>query len=433
MASFFRKLKYIIPEKPGRRYNIACGTNTFLEWLICLRLLFSFNVNKKLNVIRKYEQNFSVVTGTDHAFSFGAGRMALYAILEALEIKTDDEIIIPAFTCVVVPNAILYHGAKPVYVDIEPTLFNIDVSKVELAITSKTKALYAQHTFGVPCDVHRIREIADRHGLYIIEDAAHALGSKNDGVPVGSLSDVAFFSTDHTKTISTHSGGMAVTNNPVLAEKLRIIQQNAPFLSGSTTRRILLTFMLEYVLFSPSILWLGRPIYNVMLKLKLLFYFNDELKTKKPRAYPFPCRLSSSLAEIGIRQLDKLSENIKHRSEIVDYLESKLHWNSNHLAKTKSSVLLRYSFLVDDRKIFETLFHNYFDLGIWFTSVVQGRDLDLHLVGYQSGSCPIAEQVAHQIVNFPTHSRIPLNILKKELDKNWVWLENHIVRDNKIG
>jgi len=433
MASFFRKLKHIVPDKPGRRYNIACGTNTLTEWLMSFQLLFSVEVNNKLSVIHKYERQFAAVTGTDHAFSFGAGRMAFFAILEALEIKRDDEIIIPAFTCVVVPNAILYHGAKPIYVDIESDLFNIDVSKIELAITSKTKALYAQHTFGIPCDVKKIREIADRHGLYVIEDAAHALGSTVDGVPVGALSDAAFFSTDHTKTISTHAGGMAVTNNSVLAEKLRIIQQNAPFLSGFTTRRILLTFMLEYVLFSAPKLWLGRAIYNVMLKAKLLFYFSDELKTKKPTGYPFPCRLSSALAEIGIRQIDKLAENIKHRNEVSEYIESKLQWNKSHLEKTQNSVLLRYSFLVDDRNAFESLFSNHFDLGIWFTSVVQGRNLNLNLVGYKTGSCPVAEQVSRQIVNFPTHPRIPLKILKKELDKNWIWLENHIVRDDEIG
>ena len=298
VASFLRKLMYIIPDKPGKRYNIACGSNTLFEWLLSLRLLFSANVNTNLQEISNYEKRFAHITGTNYAYSFGAGRMALYAILDALGIKEGDEIIIPAFTCVVVPNAILYHGAKPVYIDIATDMFNIDASKIESAITSKTKAIYAQHTFGVPCDVKKIREIANRHKLYVIEDAAHALGSYVDGEPVGSLADAAFFSTDHTKTISTHVGGMAVTNNPSLAEKLRLIQQKAPFLTAFTTRKIILTFMLEYILFLPPILWIGRAIYNVMLKTKLLFYFSDELNTKKPTKYPFPCRLSSAMAEI---------------------------------------------------------------------------------------------------------------------------------------
>lgn len=429
MASFFRKLKYIIPDKPGRRYNASCGTNTLFECLVALRELFSIDVNKKFDVIQNYENNFASVTGTDYAFSFGAGRMALYAILEALEIKKGDQIIIPAFTCVVVPNAILYHGAKPVYVDIEPEMFNIDVSKIESCITRKTKALYAQHTFGLPCNIKKIREIANRHKLFVIEDGSHALGSLVNGVPVGSLSDVAFFSTDRTKTISTHTGGMAVTNDPIIARKIRSIQKNSLFLSDLNIRKILITFIFEFIFFSPLLLWLGRVIQTAMIKTNLFFYFSDELKITKPKTYPFPCRLSSALAAIGIKQLKGFKKNIKYRKKIVNYLEDKIKWNKNHANVINNSVLLRYSFLVDDRGKFEALFDNYFDLGIWYTSVVHGRNKNLNSVGYKLGTCPVAEKVVSHIVNFPTHSRIPINILKKELDKNWIWLKKHIVRD----
>lgn len=432
MKSFLRKLRYIIPDKPRRKYNISGGTNTFFEFLLAFRELLSFNVKKKINVIKNYENNFASVTGTDNAFSFGAGRMGLYAILEALDIRKNDEIIIPAYTCVVVPNAILYHGAKPVYVDIEPEMFNIDVSKIESSITSKTKILYAQHTFGAPCNIKKIREIAERHNLYVIEDGAHALGSLVDANPVGSLSDVAFFSTDRTKTISTHVGGMVVTNNPTIAKKLELIQKNSPFLSSLTTRKILITFIFEYIFLSPNLFWIGRVIQAILIKTRILFYFSDELKTSKPKAYPFPCRLSSALAEIGIKQLKRLEKNIKHRKKIVDYLEDKIKWNKNHKNVINDSVLLRYSFLVDDRSKFEALFHNHFDLGVWYTSVVHGRNMNLKSVGYKMGTCPVAEKVADHIVNFPTHSQIPINILEKELDKNWNWLQKHIVNDFNI-
>lgn len=432
LVSFIRKLKYIIPSRPGLRFNITCGSNTLDEWFLSLHLLCSVDVNNNVRAIGKYESLFSKVTGSKYAISFGAGRMALFAILEALGVGKDDEIIIPAFTCVVVPNAILYRGAKPVYVDIDPYTFNIDVRKIESAITPKTKALYAQHTFGVPCNVRRIREIADIHGLAVIEDGAHALGSFADNVPVGSLGDVAFFSTDHTKTINTHIGGMAVTNNPALAQKLHSIQQQACFLSGFIVRRILLTFMLEYILFSAPMFWLGRSIHILLIKTRLLFYFSDELKTEKPSAYPYPCRLSSAQAEIGISQLKRFAENVKHRREIVDYLESKIRWNVSRLDEIKRSVLLRYSFLVNDRNAIETRFHKHFDLGIWFTSVVHCREHGLDLVGYSTGSCPVAEYVTRHIVNFPTHSRIPMKMLAREVNRNWRWLESQIVRECPI-
>jgi dTDP-4-amino-4,6-dideoxygalactose transaminase len=431
-VSFIRKLRYIIPDIPRRRFNICCGSNTKEEWLLALRLLVSVDVNNDLGAVGKYEELFARLTGSRYAFSFGAGRMALFAILEALGVGKDDEIIIPAFTCVVVANAILYRGAKPVYVDIDPYTFNIDVKKIEPAITRRTKALYAQHTFGLPCDVKRIREVADRHGLAVIEDGALALGSFAGSMPVGSLANAAFFSTDRTKTISTHVGGMAVTNDPIVADKLGAIQQRAPFLDDFTVRRILLTFLLEYVLFSARMLWIGRAIHIVMMKTSLLFHFRDELDTAIPSAYPFPCRLSSAQAEIGIRQLEGLRENVKHRHEIVDYLESKIKWNVSRLDEIERSALLRYSFLVDDRKAFEARFHRYFDLGIWFTSVLQCREHNLDLVGYRTGSCPVAEYVTRHIVNFPTHARIPIEILTKEVDENWQWLESQITRECPI-
>jgi len=432
MASFFKKLKYLIPDRPSLRYNASGGTNTLAECLIAIQELFSVNINKKISIIQNYESIFASKTKTTHAFSFGAGRMGLYAILEALDIKKDDEIIIPAYTCVVVPNAILYRSAKPVYVDIEPEMFNIDSSKIESSITPKTKALYAQHTFGIPCNIKKIREIAKHHNLYVIEDGAHALGSLVDGVPVGSLSDVAFFSTDRTKTISTHVGGMVVTNNTIIAKKLKLIQKKSPFLSSFITRKILITFIFEYIFLSPNLLWFGRVIQNIMIKTRMLFYFSDELKTSKPKTYPFPCRLSSGLAEIGIKQLNKLEKNIENRKKIVDYLEDRIKWNKNHKNMINNSVLLRYSFLVDDRGKFEALFHNHFDLEVWYTSVVHGRNMNLSSVGYKIGTCPVAEKVAKHIVNFPTHSQIPINILEKELDKNWNWLQKHIVNDFNI-
>src|SRR5438270_4063417 len=161
---------------PHRRYNVYSGTATWSEWREAVRRYprrDNFEDEKQIQV---YETEFARLTHTVYAFSFAAARMGLYAILEALDIGPGDEVIIPAYTCVVVPNAILYRGAKPVYVDIDPITFNIDVRKVETAITSKTRALYAQHTFGLVCDVDGLNAIGRQYRLPVIEDAALALG-----------------------------------------------------------------------------------------------------------------------------------------------------------------------------------------------------------------------------------------------------------------
>lgn len=420
------KLKAIMPAFPRRRYNVFFGSNSFVA---CCQTLRDLVLKKPLDdqeTILEYESVFAKNTGASHAISFGAGRMALFAILEALNIGSGDEVIIPAFTCVVVPNALKYRGACPVYVDIESQCFNINVAQVEAAITPRTKALYAQHTFGVPCDVDALRDLGRQYGLPVIEDAAHALGAVWQGRRVGSLTEVAFFSTDHSKVINTHLGGMAVTSDDTIALRLRKIQASAPFLDEKITRRLIRTFLLEYVCFLPRVLWIGRTVHAVLGRLKLFFYFHDELDTTKPTAYPYPCRLSSAQAKLGIAQLLDLKQNLAHRKNISDWLEKKINWYGLSTDKINESTWLRYSFLVKDREKFQTKFNKHFDLGIWFTSVVSGRSEDLEVVSYQRGSCPVAEFVVQHIVNFPTHARVPLEIIQKEIENNWSWLHHDI-------
>ncbi|MFN6946977.1 MAG: DegT/DnrJ/EryC1/StrS family aminotransferase, partial [Cytophagaceae bacterium] len=116
-----------------------------------------------------------------------------------MRISQGDEVILPGFTCIVVPNAIIYLGAKPVYVDINSETFNIDPQLIEENITEKTKAIIAQHTFGIPADMDKILHIANKHNLFVIEDSCHALGSKYKGKYVGSFGDAAFFSSQWSK------------------------------------------------------------------------------------------------------------------------------------------------------------------------------------------------------------------------------------------
>ena len=139
MRSFVKKFINVLPLYPRVRHHIFSGSNSWSEWRMVFKQCLLRKDHRDESVIRKYELKFSKKVGTHSAYSFGAGRMALYAILEALDIKDGDEVIIPAYTCVVVPNAVLYRGAKPIYVDIERDTFNIDVTQIESAITSKPR------------------------------------------------------------------------------------------------------------------------------------------------------------------------------------------------------------------------------------------------------------------------------------------------------
>ncbi|MBU1167833.1 aminotransferase class I/II-fold pyridoxal phosphate-dependent enzyme, partial [Patescibacteria group bacterium] len=127
------------------------------------------------------------------AVSFGSGRAALYYLLKSFGVTTGDEVIVQAYTCVSVPNSIVWLGAKPVYVDVRND-FNMDPELIEPAITSKTKVILTQNTFGKPADIRRIKDIAEKHNLILIEDAAHALGAEVASQKIGGFGDGAIFS-----------------------------------------------------------------------------------------------------------------------------------------------------------------------------------------------------------------------------------------------
>ena len=410
------------------RYNIFSGTTKLREWLFVLKLLLKGNYNDDTKVIESYEDRFARTVSAKNAISFGAGRMALYAILEALDINENDEVIIPAFTCVVVPNAFIYRSIVPKYVDINISDFNIDVSKIESLITSKTKAIYAQHTFGIPCDMAVIRAIADKHGLFVIEDAAHSLGATFNGNSLGRYSDAVFYSTDHSKVISTYLGGMVTTNDDVIGKKIRNIQKLSPYLGEKYIAALLVSYLTEWLYFAPRFLIIGRYIHVAFRRLGLIFTFNDELKLERPTNYPYPCRLSSAQSSMGIMQLANLEDNLKHRREIAKFLEKNLSSYGFDEKIIGNYTWLRYSFLVKDRAAFKVKYKKKFDLGIWFETIFGGREDNFEHLGYVANSCPNAEFVARHVVNFPTHQRIPLKVFKNiiKLDKDW--LKNNMIK-----
>lgn len=402
-------------------YSIFAGTNSLSELGMALKFLSTFRFKDKI-VLDSFHSTIKEVISAKYAFSFGSGRMCLYIALKALGIGEGDEVILPAYTCIVVVNAIRYAGAKPVYVDIDPVSFNIDASKIETAITNKTKAILAQHTFGLLCGVEAIRKIADKYKLKIIEDSALAMGVEHKGVKVGSLGDIAYFSTDNSKVISSFCGGFVTTNDSQIGEQLQKLWGQTPWLGNFHYFRIGLSFILAYFLFDPRVYRWTRYLLRVFSKFRVMFYFRDELKLEKPKDYRYPSRMSSLQAGIAESQLLNLSKNIEHRQKIGMEAENFVGWLGGKLEKNASNhCFLRYSFLVPDREIFLKNFSSEYDLGIWFTSVLHGRHTDLESVGYKRGTCPVAEDVARRIVNIPTHLRIPhegvIAALKQALQK----------------
>ncbi|WP_034445959.1 DegT/DnrJ/EryC1/StrS family aminotransferase [Butyrivibrio sp. AE2032] len=171
--------------------------------------------------VTKFEEAFSGYCGVKHGVAVCNGTVALHLALAALGIGKGDEVIIPSFTMIATAFAVCYVGAMPVFVDADKDTWNIDVTKIEEKITSRTKAIIPVHIFGNPCDMDAIVDIAKRHNLFIVEDAAEAHGATYHGHKVGSFSDIACFSFFANKNVTTGEGGMCVTDDERYDDLLR--------------------------------------------------------------------------------------------------------------------------------------------------------------------------------------------------------------------
>lgn len=174
--------------------------------------------------VKQFEGSLAKYCGVKHGVAANSGTATLHIALAALDIKKGDEVITTPLSCVATTNPILYLNAKPVFVDIESTTLNIDPTLIEKKITSKTKAILPVHLFGHPVDLDPLIEVAEKHGLYVVEDAAEALGAKYKGKKVGSFGRISCFSFYADKHITTIEGGVALTNDTELAEKMRMLR-----------------------------------------------------------------------------------------------------------------------------------------------------------------------------------------------------------------
>jgi len=183
----------------------------------------------------KFEEEFAAYVGARHAVTVASGTAALHLALRVAGVREGDEVITTPYTFVAVSEAILYLHARPVFVDIDPRTLNIAPDAVARAVTPKTKAILPVHMAGYPCEMESLRSTAEQHGLTLVEDAAHALPSDYDGRRIGSISTLTAFSFYATKNLTTGEGGMITTNDPALAERIKVLRLHG--ISGDAWKR----------------------------------------------------------------------------------------------------------------------------------------------------------------------------------------------------
>ncbi|MBD3323857.1 hypothetical protein GF339_04690 [candidate division KSB3 bacterium] len=354
-----------------------------------------------------------------HLFYFWKGRVALYTILNAFHIGPGDEVILPGFTCVVVANAILYLGATPVYADIEPETYNLSVRTIEPLITSRTRVILAQNTFGLSADLDPILALANHHGLVVVEDCAHGLGGSYKNRPNGTVAHAAFFSTQWSKPISTGLGGIAYIQDEACAEQIEhlirmIPPPTFPQQLMLSAQRILRPFadhpLLHYALIR---------CYRVLTQ-KFGFPVGSstgqELTSiKKPPGYLK--RMGRAQLRLWQRSLVPLAKIVKQRQQAAAIYDA--YFDAIGLALPRrpayaDHAMLRYPIRVANKpEILTKAQHFHIPLGDWFVSPLHPVGSDLQPWRYQQGQCPIAERACREVVNLFTDS--PLS--RRQLDR----------------
>jgi len=365
----------------------------------------------------KEEVPYSYLRG-NNTFFFWKGRVALYVLLKAIGVRPGDEIIIPGFTCVVVPNAVIYSGGKPIYADIDPRTYTVTAQTIEPLINSRTKVIIVQNTFGLSPDLDPIMELAESHGLFVIEDCAHGLGSTYKGRPAGTTTHAAFFSTQWSKPISTGLGGIAYVADKALSEKVRhlIKKLKRPSLLDQVV--LAAELLVRPIADVPKIYYPAIDLYRFLTqKLGIIVGSSEgeELRCKE-----MPDGYISSMGKVQRialwHNLQKLPCLVRQRKQTARHYDSffqEAAIRPPYRPRYADHSMLRFSVRVPDKKALLSIAKDLrIPIGDWFLSPLHPVEGDLTQWAYKQGICPQAERACVELVNLFTDRPLSYRHLK---------------------
>jgi len=375
-----------------------------------------------MHYLENFQSNFAHIVGCKKAFAFWKGRVAMYAILKALEVKDGDEVILPGYTCVMDVNPIKYLGAKPVYVDIEPNTFNMNPALLESKITPKTKIIVAQHTYGYPCDMDAIMAIAAKRGIVVIEDCCLSFGSTYKGKTVGTFGKAAYFSFQWNKPFTTGLGGMALTNDADLAEKIwRLCDSDMCMPSAKEVMMLAAQLAVYRMFIYPRTTALAQNIFRYLTKKGAVVGSSSSCEFEPEMEKDFFKAMSSVQAVAGMRQLKKLEKNIEHRREMAELYDELLlqkGWPTrNYDKEVMNPVMVRYPVRIKEKdKAIQQAASAGIELGTWFECPLHPIETPLEKYDYQIGMCPEAEKASREVVNLPLHPRATKKTVRRTVE-----------------
>ncbi len=386
----------------------------YSDWLTALRTLFipwkwrRGNETTKLKL--RLKQKFFAINTSIHFYL--TGRCALYTFLKSLQLAEGSEVLIQAFTCAAVILPIHKLGLTTVYVDINSEDYSMNFDDLEKKITSKTKVLILQHTFGItPIYREKILDLARKKNITVLEDIAHGAAPglfkiKHDRFNL-------LMSYGRSKFISSVFGGAIVTKYKRIDDNLSRLDKNLKNPSGLFIFRILLYKLFGFIIIKTYLLGIGKLIHQLT---KSTGIFIPEVTRKEKRGI-FDEFLIKSFPNISaiflLSQLQTFNDVVKKRTILTQYYNRKL------VRKIPELPLIRYPYLVENRSsLIIKARKQGIMLGTWYDQIVGPRGFDMTKTNYKNYSCPVAEKIVEQIINLPTNVTLKQAQQIVELIKN---------------
>jgi dTDP-4-amino-4,6-dideoxygalactose transaminase len=339
------------------------------------------------------------------SFGFNSGRVSLWAILRAMDIKKGDEVVISGFTCSAVPEAVIYAGGRPVYADIDINEWSFGLPELRKCCTQQTRVIIIQHSFGRSHDLNQIIEFARSKDIFVIEDCALALGNRHQGKALGSFGDAAFFSFEMTKTVTSGWGGVAVLHDVSLIKIMKELHEAQRVLPFHTQLHDFFQILLSTILFHPRIF--GRVKYIVAAAYRFRFFKMSGEAIESSRPLNWAAKLSNYRSQLVARQLLRLDDILLARKTLLSYYclgFEERGWDQNCLDFSDDSLPLRIPVMLRTPvKVMDALSKSGFEVGRWFKTPVDPMPDDPESVFFDSGTCLNSAWKGEYVINLPMH------------------------------
>jgi len=392
--------------------------------LTASRMLLRPGWASETSLVPAYEQAFvrTLLAGQGKAIAFGRGRVALWAILKAIGVDAQSEVVVPAYTCETVPMAVKFAGARCVYADVTPGGYNVSERQVAPLLTERTKAIICQHTYGIVQPVQEWVQFAANSKVFLIEDRCQLVQNDPTGNEQLALGDAAYFSTHFSKPFSTTQGGMAVFREPRACVAAGSLREGFPHAYDCRrTRSLAIQTLLYATVVRPATRALVGSLFRWAQRAGLIrgTISADEYGRTMPADYL--SRATNLQAALGMAELDRWEQNRRHRERLTSFYLERLErlgadTSTLRIGGARPALLMVPVLVQNKRDILRRAMGRGLPIGTWFDRLgAHVNERSARLYDYVPGQCPYAEYLMSREIHLLTISSVSMKQASKAI------------------